>query len=116
MSWEGRRRLDVSIGNVSDLAADLDLVVYRGGSLVGSSGSSECGTPFSCELFHVGVFTGDVLEADDVVEHAERNSGTPRAVFMSGSGKAVRSLTTWGRTGFDGDTSGSWLHAELIAS
>jgi hypothetical protein len=27
-----------------------------------------------------------------------------------------RSLTTWGRTGFDGDTSGRWLHAELIAS
>jgi hypothetical protein len=22
-------------------------------------------------------------------------------------------LTNWGRTGFDGDTSGSWLHAEL---
>jgi hypothetical protein len=26
------------------------------------------------------------------------------------------SLTIWGRTGFDGDTSGLWLHAELIAS
>ena len=23
------------------------------------------------------------------------------------------SLTNWGRTGFDGDMSGSWLHAEL---
>jgi hypothetical protein len=26
------------------------------------------------------------------------------------------SLTIWERTGFDGDMSGSWLHAELIAS
>jgi len=28
----------------------------------------------------------------------------------------TRSLTSWGRTGFDGDMSGLWLHAELIAS
>ena len=28
----------------------------------------------------------------------------------------VSSLTNWGRTGFDGDMSGPWLHAELIAS
>jgi hypothetical protein len=28
----------------------------------------------------------------------------------------IRSLKIWGRTGFDGDMSGSWLHAELITS
>jgi hypothetical protein len=38
---------------------------------------------------------------------AGRNSDTVKAVLMCGS------LTIWGRTGFDGDTSGSWLHAEL---
>jgi len=26
------------------------------------------------------------------------------------------SLKIWGRTGFDGDMLGPWLHAELIAS
>ncbi len=31
----------------------------------------------------------------------------PVPVLMRGS------LTIWGRTGFDGDSSGSWLHAEL---
>jgi hypothetical protein len=40
----------------------------------------------------------------------ERNSGIS-AMFTTGS-----SLTNWGRTGFDGDMSGLWLHAELIAS
>ena len=25
-------------------------------------------------------------------------------------------VDNWGRTGFDGDMSGSWLHAELITS
>ncbi len=57
---EGATKLDVSIGNTSDLAADLDLYVYLDGELVGQSADGDSEESVSIDSPAAGTYTVEV--------------------------------------------------------
>ncbi len=58
---EGSSRLDVAIGNVSDLAADLDLEVYLGDDLVASDADGDSEESVSIPNPEAGTYTVEVI-------------------------------------------------------
>ena len=83
---EGATRLDVSIGNTSDLAADLDLFVRRGGALVGQSADGDSEEAVSLINPIAGVYT---IEVDGYSVPAGTTSFDYRDVFYSAALGAV---------------------------
>ena len=61
---EGATRLDVSIGNTSDPGADLDLVVYRNGVVVGSDADGDSEEIVSLTNPAAGTYTAEVIGFD----------------------------------------------------
>jgi len=60
----GASRMDVAIGNTSDLGADLDLAVYRNGDLVADDADADSEESVSIDNPPAGIYTVEVFGFD----------------------------------------------------
>ena len=106
---EGASRLDISIGNTSDLSADLDLFVYLDGALVGQSADGDSEEAVSIADPEPGVYE---VEVDGYAVPAGTTAYDYRDVFYSESLGSVTAPATSAALPYGGSTS---VSAEVTA-
>lgn len=88
----GATRLDVAIGNTSDPGADLDLFVYRNGTLVGQAADGDSEEAVSLANPAAGVYT---VEIDGYAVPAGTTAYDYRDVFYSAALGNISASGTW---------------------